>query len=55
MNFVPRLSISTDWKDDSYDFILVIIDRFTKMMHYEPVKITIDTLGLAEVILNVVV
>ncbi len=35
--------------------ILVIIDRLTKMIFYEPVKVTIDAPGLAEVILNVVV
>ncbi len=35
--------------------ILVIVDRLTKMVHYEPVKVTIDAPGLAEVILDVVV
>ena len=49
------LPISTDWKSDSYDSILVIIDRLTKMMYYEPVKVTINASGLAEVILDVVV
>ena len=42
MNFVTSLPISTDWKGDSYDSILVIVDRLIKMVHYEPVKITID-------------
>ena len=55
MDFVTGLPISTDWKGDSYDSILVIVDRLTKMVHYEPVKVTIDALGLAEVILDVVV
>ena len=55
MDFVTRLRISTDWKGDSYDSILVIVDRLTKMVHYEPVKVTIDAPGLAEVILDVVV
>ena len=55
MDFVTGLPISTDWKNESYDSILVIIDRLTKMVHYEPVKITINTLGLAEVIIDVVV
>ena len=49
------LPISTDWKIESYDFILVIVDRLTKMVHYEPVKVTINAPGLAEVILDVVV
>ena len=55
MDFVTGLPISTDWKGDNYDSILVIVDRLTKMVHYEPVKITIDAPGLAEVIINVVV
>ncbi len=55
MDFVTGLSISAYWKGDSYDSILVIVDRLTKMIYYEPVKITIDALGLAKVIINVVV
>lgn len=55
MDSVTGLPISTDWKGDSYDSILVIVDRLTKMIHYEPVKVTIDAPGLAEVILDVVV
>ena len=49
------LPVLTDWKGDSYDSILVIVDRLTKMVHYEPVKVTIDAPGLAEVIIDVVV
>ena len=55
MDFVTDLPVLTDWKGDSYDSIFVMVDRFTKMVHYEPVKITIDASGLAEVIINVVV
>ncbi len=55
MNFVTGLPISADWKNDSYDLILVIVDRFMKMVHYEPVKVTIDAPGLAKVIINMVV
>ena len=55
MDFVTGLPISTDWKGDSYDSILVIVDRLTKMVHYEPVKVTINAPGLAEVIIDVVV
>ena len=42
-------------ESDSYDFILVIVDRLTKLVHYEQVKVTINTPGLAEVIIDVVV
>ena len=55
MDFVIGLPISTNWKRDSYDFILVIIDWLTKIVHYKPVKITINAPGLAEVIIDVVV
>ena len=55
MDFVTGLPISTDWKGDSYDSILVIVDWLTKMVYYEPVKITINASGLAEGIIDVVV
>ena len=55
MDFVTGLPISTDWKGDSYDSILIIVDWLTKMVHYEPVKITINAPGLAKVIIDVVV
>ncbi len=55
MDFVTGLPISADWKGDSYDSILVIVDRLTKMVHYKLVKVTIDAPGLAEVVIDVVV
>ena len=55
MDFVTGLPISTDWKENSYNSILVIVDRLTKMVHYEPVKVTINAPGLAEVIIDVVI
>ena len=55
MDFVTGLPLSADWKGNSYDSILVIVDQLTKMVHYEPVKVTIDALRLAEVIIDVVV
>ena len=45
MDFVTELPVSTDWKGKSYDFILVIVNRLTKMVHYEPVKVTIVGAG----------
>ena len=53
MGFVTGLPISTDWKGDSYDSILVIIDRLIKMVHYEPFKITIDASSFTEIIIDV--
>lgn len=54
-DYVTRLLISTNWKGETYDSILVIVNRLIKMVHYESVKITIDASELAEVINNVVV
>ncbi len=55
INFVIGFLILADWKSDSYDLILVIVDRLTKIVYYEPIKITINAPDLAKVIINVVV
>ena len=55
MNFVIGLPVSTDWKGKSCDLILVIVDRPRKMVYFEPIKIIINALYLAKVIIDVVV
>ncbi len=55
MDFVTGLPVSTNWKGETYDLILVIVDPLTKMVHYEPVKVTIDAPSLEEVIIDVLV
>ena len=55
MDFIIGLPVSSNWKDKTYESILVIVDRLTKMVHYEPVKVTIDAFGLSEVIIDVIV
>ena len=55
INFMTSQPISTDWKGDNYNSILIIVDWLIKIVYYKLVKITIDALGLAEVIINVVV
>ncbi len=55
MDFVTGLPVSTNWKSETYDSILVIVNRLTKMVHYEPVKVTINAPALAEVIIEAVV
>ncbi len=55
MDFVTGFPISADWKGDSYNSILVIVDQLTKIVHYESVKVMIDAPGLAEVMINVIV
>ena len=54
MDFVISLPLFFDQKSDSYDSILVIVNYLTKMVYYKPVKITINTLELAEESINMV-
>ncbi len=46
--------ILADRKGDSYDSILVIIDKLTKIVYYELVTVTIDVSSIAKVIIDVV-
>ena len=46
MDFVTGLPVSINWKGETYDSILLIIDQLIKMVHYEPVKVKIDTSDL---------
>ena len=55
MDFITDLSILTNWKGDSYDSILIIINWLTKMVYYNPVNIIIDAPSLKEIIINIVV
>ncbi len=55
MDFVTGLPVSTNWKGDTYDSILVIVDWLMKMIYYEPVKINTDALALVEVIIKVII
>ena len=55
MDFVTGLPVSINWKGDSYDSILVIVDWLSKIVHYKPDKSTFNALGLAAVIIDVVV
>lgn len=55
IDFVIGLSVSIDWKNNSYNSILVIIYWLTKIVYYEPVKIIIDALYLIKVIIAIIV
>ena len=55
MDFVTGLPLSSDWKNNNYNPILVIVNPLTKMVHYELVKVTINASRLAEVIIDVVI
>lgn len=49
------LSRSKYLKKDSYDLMLGIVDRLTKIFNYKLVKTTIDAAWLAEVIINMLI
>lgn len=49
------LLVSTNGKSESNNFILINIDYWTKIIHYKPLKIIIDTLRLGKVITNIVI
>ena len=55
MDFITGLPILIDWKKNSYNSILVIINWLIKMVYYKLLKITLDASGLATVIINVVI
>ena len=55
IDFVTRLPVSNNWKKNSYDSILVIVNQLMKIKHYEPVKITIDKPKLTKGIIDMVV
>ena len=55
MGFVTGLPVSINWKKDSYESILIIVDWLMKMVNYKAVTITLDAPGLAKVIINMVI
>ena len=55
MDFVSELLFFIIWKGDTYDLILVIVDQLMKIIYYELVKITINALGFAQIILDIVI
>ena len=55
MDFVSGLPFSADWKDNSYDSILVIVNQLNKMVYYKLVKVLIDAPEQTIVILDIVV
>ena len=55
IDFVMSLSILMDRKEDIYDLTLVIINYLIKIVYYKLIKIIINTLDLAKVIINIVV
>ena len=55
MNFVIRFSINHNWNETVYDFILVVINRFTKMTHYVSITKTIFAKNLTEIFMKKII
>lgn len=55
MDFVIRLPILINRKDNKYDFILVIIDWLIKIVYHELVKVIIAIASQAKLILDVII
>lgn len=55
IDFVISLSVSINLKSESYDSILVMINCLIKIVYYKRVKVTINRLGQAKVIISVIV
>ena len=55
MNFVTKFSINRNWNEIVYDFILVIINRFTKIVHYVSITKTIFAKNLTEIFMKKII
>lgn len=55
IDFITGLFISINGKTKAYNTILVILDCLIKIVHYKPVKVSIDTSSLTEVIIDIIV
>lgn len=55
MDFVMSLPLLVEWKGNSYNAILVMVNYLIKIVYYRPIKTIIDIAGLAEVVINIVV
>lgn len=53
MDLVTGIPVSSNEKHDIYNYILVIVNKLTRMVSNELVKAIFDTLGLAKVSLDV--
>ena len=54
MDFVIGLLVFINWKSKTYNLILVIVNQLTKIVYYKLVKVTINALSLAKVMIDMV-
>lgn len=50
-----RLPILTNLKNKKYELILVIINKFTKMIYYKLIKIILNISGFAKDIIYIII
>ena len=55
MDMIVSLPLSTDSKGNAYDAILVVVDHFTKMVKYFPIREMMAALQLAELFCNEII
>lgn len=55
MDIVIGVLVFINQNNKSYNSIFVIINRFIKMVYYRSVKVTINVLALAKLIINIVI
>lgn len=55
INFDIKLPVSTNWKNKTYNLVLVIAKWLIKIVHYNLIKIIIDILGLVKIITNILI
>lgn len=50
IDFITKLSISTDWKPKTYNLTLVIINLLIEIIYHKLIKVIINTFKLAKII-----
>lgn len=51
IDFVTKVPISTNWKGEIYDTILVIVEWLLMMIYYKSIKVTIDAPAFTEIMI----
>ena len=55
MNFVTNLFESKAWNETTYDAILIVVNRLTKMTHYISIKKTVIAENLVEILIRKII
>lgn len=55
MNFVTNLLVLTNYKGDNYNSILIIVNKFIKIVYYKLVLNIINIISFAIIIINMII